>query len=81
MPKQERRFTPERAAQGFRSQAELDAFYRYYDHTQTCVACQQPGPPAWVDDGWQPTRTQCPEGLRLFALSLEDRSVVWRDRP
>ena len=66
-----RLYTLAREAQGFRSQAHLDAFYRSFDHGQTCEACQRPGPAAWVLDAWQPTRQQCPEGRRLFIESQE----------
>jgi len=63
---QKRLYTPERAAQGFRNQAHLDAFYAYYDHTQTCETCQQPGPAMVLDDGMQATQQRCDEANRLF---------------
>ena len=64
-----RTFDEGRKAQGFTSQAHLDAFYAYYDHTQSCPECQKPGEPYDTGDGLQPTMNQCAEGLRLFALS------------
>jgi hypothetical protein len=64
-----RAFTPARREQGFRSQAHLDAFYRYYDHTKACVDCGQPGPGHDGPDGWQPTVTQCPIATELSQLA------------
>lgn len=58
--------TAERRAQGFRDQAHLDAFYRHIDHVAVCPDCGQPGPAVPLDDGMQPTTTECPEGQRLF---------------
>lgn len=53
-----REFTPARKAQGFRSQAHLDAFYAAYDHAQTCPDCQGT---AYVElfDGLQPVAVRC----------------------
>lgn len=62
-------FTEQRKAQGFKSQAHLDAFYAYYDHTQTCAECQKPGRGMLLDDGWQPTLNRCAEAVRLQAIS------------
>jgi hypothetical protein len=65
---QERRtFTAARQAQGFRSQAHLDAFYVAYDHVKGCSECGQPAG-VWLDDGWQPAETRCAEARRLDAL-------------
>lgn len=64
-----REFTPARQAQGFRSQAHLDAFYRHYDHTHACVDCGQPGPVYDAPDGPQPTVTVCPVGQALSELA------------
>lgn len=61
-------FDDQRKAQGFRSQAHLDAFYTYYDHRQACAECSLPGPSVWLFDGWQPTLQECAEGRRLFVL-------------
>lgn len=64
----DRTFNAARKAQGFRDQAQLDAFYRSYDHTQTCTTCQQPGQDVWVFDCWQPTMKRCAEAKRLQEL-------------
>lgn len=65
-----RDLTPARRAQGFRSQAHLDAFYRHHDHVRSCPDCGQPAPPMVLGDGsLQPTTTECPEGHRLFLES------------
>jgi hypothetical protein len=66
----ERTCTAARQAQGFRSQAHLDAFLRYYDHVEGCAACQRPGEGVLLDDGWQPTRRECDTARELFRLSL-----------
>lgn len=70
--------TPGRAAQGFRSQAHLDAFYAYYDHVQAGRAagpagcgCGQPGPGYDAPDGWQPTEAICPAGRALLDASTK----------
>jgi len=62
-----RAYGADRAAQGFRSQQHLDAFYAAYDHVRACGECGQPGPAAWLehDASWQPTETRCAEGTRL----------------
>lgn len=62
-----RLFDAARKAQGFKSQEQLDGFYRHYDHTHSCVECQKPGPGAFIDDGFQPTQNQCAVASRLFA--------------
>ena len=64
-------FGTDRAAQGFRSQAHLDAFLAYHDHTQACGECGQPGAATWLEGSasWQPTATVCPEGIRLQRIS------------
>lgn len=55
-----------RRAQGFKSQAHLDAFYAAYDHRKACAECQSAGKPVeTTDGGMQPTEERCPEGLRL----------------
>lgn len=65
-------FDAQRQADGFRSQAHLDAFYRYYDHATACSECGQPGEPTWLNSAasWQPTVTHCPTGHRLQRLFL-----------
>ena len=64
-------FDAARKAQGFRSQAHLGAFYAHFDHVQSCPACGQPGPAMWLEGSasWQPTATECPEGIRLQHIS------------
>jgi hypothetical protein len=66
-----RTFTAARRAQGFRSQAHLDAFYASFDHGQTCTDCR-PGPPAILDDGMQPTVAPCPVAVALFVASMAE---------
>lgn len=66
----ERNFTQARKEQGFKSQAHLDAFFRYYDHTKACAECQKPGPGVWLDDGFQPTQNRCDEAKRLDRASF-----------
>jgi hypothetical protein len=81
IPQEERRvFSPQREAQGFRSQAHLDAWYRAFDHTRACPAgvCGTPGPSAWLegDASWQPTVRECEEARRLHAeASQTDRPL------
>lgn len=64
----------QRKAQGFRSQAHLDAFYVHVDHERACSECGQPGPAAWLegDASWQPTSAQCATGRALFIASYSD---------
>ena len=64
-----RTFDEGRKRQGFRNQQHLDAFYRYFDHTQACAECQKPGPAAWLSDGPQPTRNECETAKELYKLS------------
>lgn len=64
-----RDFTPERAAQGFRDQAHLDAWYRYYDHTLGCDECKARNGHVLLDDGWQPTMGRCPVARELQATA------------
>lgn len=52
-------FNKARRAQGFRSQAHLDAFYRHFDHIESCPECQKPGAGVLLDDGFQPTMNHC----------------------
>lgn len=60
-----RTFNQQRKEQGFRSQAHLDAFYTYFDHTEACVECQKPGKGVLLDDGYQPTCNRCGIALEL----------------
>jgi hypothetical protein len=54
-----RTFNQARKAQGFSSQAHLDAFYRHFDHIENCPECQKPGSGVLLDDGFQPTMNRC----------------------
>ena len=69
--KHTRVFDAARKAQGFRSQRHLDAFYRYYDHTQECSACHARDGYVLLDDGYQPTSGRCDEAQRLDAQVRE----------
>lgn len=60
-------FNEARKAQGFRSQAHLDAFFASYDHTKNCADCKAKDGGVWLDDGWQPTEGRCDEAKRLDA--------------
>lgn len=64
-PTGEREFTPARAAQGFRDQEHLDAWFVARDHVKACPECDLPGLGYDAPDGWQPTVTRCPEAIRL----------------
>ncbi len=64
----DRQFTPARQAQGFTSQAQLDAFYAQYDHTRTCPDCQALNGYALLSDGWQPTQGECSTAKRLLSV-------------
>ena len=68
-----REWNAARKAQGFRSQAHLDAFYAAFDHLAACGRCGQPGPAMWLEGSasYQPTETRCGEWLRLDALKTE----------
>jgi hypothetical protein len=65
-----REFTQSRKAQGFTSQAHLDAFYAHYDHAQACPVCSRVGGYVPIDDGMQPYRDSCETGKALDRLSL-----------
>ncbi len=60
-----RQFNTARRNQGFHSQAHLDAFFHYYDHTCTCAECQKPGVSVAFDDGYQPTMNRCDTARQL----------------
>ena len=66
-----RTFDAGRQAQGFRSQAHLDAWYVAYDHVKACGKCGQPAAAVWLegDASWQPTETRCAEAHRLDAIA------------
>ena len=60
-----RTFNEARKAQGFKSQADLDMWYRAYDHTSTCPVCSRVGGYVELSDGMQPVNARCEIGLRL----------------
>lgn len=62
-----RAFDTARQAQGFRSQAHLDAFFAYFDHTTGCKACAARDGFVLLDDGPQPTSGRCDEARQLDA--------------
>lgn len=68
----DRVFDAGRKAQGFKSQAHLDAFFRSYDHTSECSECQKPGRGFETSDGYQPTLNSCPIGSELYRQSFSD---------
>ncbi len=57
--------TQSRINQGFVSQEHLDAFYRSFDHAESCDECKRPGEPMILSDGAQPTTVVCPVGQKL----------------
>jgi len=63
-----RTLTAERKAQGFTSQAQLDAFFARFDHMQTCTACHALDGNVILNDGMQPTVGECHEAKRLLAI-------------
>ncbi len=67
-----RLFDAARHAQGFRSQAHLDAFFRSYDHGKACPVCSTVAGYVELSDGPQPYLGQCDEGRRLFAASVSE---------
>jgi hypothetical protein len=62
------RLLTNRPNQGWCSQSQLDAFFVYFDHTESCDECQKPGEGVPLDDGIQPTMGQCSEARNLWAL-------------
>jgi hypothetical protein len=63
----DRTFDTARKAQGFSSQAHLDAFFALFDHTAGCKACASRDGYIHLDDGMQPTSGRCDEARRLDA--------------
>ena len=59
-------FTEARKRQGFRSQAQLDAFYAHYDHVEACQACKALDSYVLLDDGYQPTVGECQVAKGLY---------------
>jgi hypothetical protein len=73
MTEYSREFNEARKAQGFRDQAQLDAFYAHFDHVQACLEDAQGGchgGHVLLDDGWQGVVVECAEGQRLYQASL-----------
>jgi hypothetical protein len=67
-----RLFDQQRKEQGFKSQADLDAWFAYYDHTCACAECQKPGKGMYLsDNSYQPSRNTCEIGQQLYK--------AWRD--
>jgi len=66
-----RTFDAARKAQGFKSQAQLDAFYAEYDHTNTCAACRALDSYVLLDDGYQPTKGACAVAKQLYIEYLK----------
>ena len=66
MTEYNRDFNVARQSQGFKSQADLDAFFAYIDHTEQCPECQKPGKGVLVDDGYQPTANRCDRANELW---------------
>jgi len=62
----DREFTQARKEQGFKSQAQLDAFYAHYDHVKACEKCKALDSAVLLDDGWQPTVGECYEAKSLY---------------
>lgn len=58
-------FDDARKAQGFLSQAHLDAFFTAYDHMSACADCKSRDGYTLTDDGWQPTSGRCAVGRAL----------------
>ena len=70
----DRVLTPERIAQGFKSQAQLDAFYARWDHDNPdnrCPACKALD--SWIpfEDGYQPTCGACPIARELYSAYIK----------
>jgi hypothetical protein len=64
-------FTAARKEQGFRSQADLDAFFAYHDHTEDCAECHLPGTSVFIDNGFQPTQHRCAAAKELWHMWCE----------
>lgn len=60
-------FDAAREAQGFRSQAHLDAFFAYFDHTEGCPDCKALDGYVLLDDGLQSTAGRCAVAIALDA--------------
>ena len=62
-----RQFNQARKQQGFKSQAQLDAFFAHLDHTNNCPDCKALDGGVWLNDGYQLTVGQCPVAKQLDA--------------
>lgn len=72
-----RSFDTARKAQGFRSQAHLDAFFAAFDHAAACPACSARDGYVALDDGMQPTSGRCDVARQLDdATSAAGRAVI-----
>ena len=67
-------FNTARQQQGFKSQAQLDAFYAHYDHVEACHACKALDGYVLLSDGYQPTMGECQEAQRLYRAYLQVQS-------
>lgn len=66
-----RNFNDARQAQGFRSQAHLDAFFAAFDHTESCADCKARDGFVALNDGMQPTSGRCDVASHLEAATTE----------
>lgn len=66
-----RTFDEARRLQGFKSQAQLDAFFAHYDHTKDCADCRALNSYVELSDGPQPTQGQCAIAKSLDAEFLK----------
>jgi len=69
----DRVFNDARKAQGFLSQAHLDAFFAHYDHMRKCNDCNALDGFVLLDDGKQPYMGECAIAKRLYLAYLEIR--------
>lgn len=66
-----RQFDQHRKAQGFSSQAQLDAFFAHYDHVSNCADCAKLDGYVLLSDGYQPTQGECESAQALYRAYLE----------
>ena len=73
-----RTFDAARKAQGFESQAHLDAFFAHYDHMKGCADCKAlDGDMFLSDNSRQPFLGECPAAKNLsraYLTSYGERS-------
>ena len=65
MSEYSRTFDAARKAQGFTSQAQLDAFFAHYDHVYACTACHALDSYAAVSGSWAEWRITPNEESKL----------------